>query len=158
MASDARPAADAEPRPSPLAGVVMVLAALAVFGVAYAVGGLFGRQADSTLGDLDARVVSAEEPSGTPMVTISAWEVAFDAREIVAPATQPLHLRLDNKDAGILHNIAVYRDPRAGELVVRGKLFDGPRVRDYRFEPIPPGTYYFQCDLHPSMSGEFRAE
>ena len=140
-----------------LNGALMVLAALAVFALAYAAGGLFGRQADDKVAT-DARVVEAEAASGTPQFTLAATNVAFDLRQIRLPANQPVHLRLDNKDAGILHNIAVYRDPQAAELVARGKLFDGPEVRDYRFDGFSSGTYYFQCDLHPSMSGSLVAE
>ena len=141
------------PRLTPVGGALLVAATLAVFVVAYAVGSLFGRAADDTLDGAGARVVAAREPSGTPLLTVRAKNVAFDTREITLPAGQPVLIRLENEDAGILHNIAVYRDPQASELVARGKLFDGPRTRDYHFEGIPVGTYYFQCDLHPSMNG-----
>ena len=153
MASQTRPVPADPPRLTVRNGVLMIVAALAVFAIAYAAGGLFGRQADDKIDETDARVVAAQEPSGTPLLTLTTWEVAFDTREIRVPADQPVHLRLDNKDAGILHNIAVYRDPRASELVVRGKLFDGPEIRDYRFDGFSPGSYYFQCDLHPTMNG-----
>lgn len=141
-----------------LNSTLMLVAALATFAVAYAAGGFFGRQADDKAGASDARVVEAEAPSGTPLLTLAAANVAFDTGEIRVPADQPAHLRLDNRDAGILHNIAVYRDPQASELVARGKLFDGPEIRDYRFDSFTLGTYYFQCDLHPSMNGSLIAE
>jgi hypothetical protein len=155
MASQPRPVSAGAPRLTFLNGVLMVVAALAVFGIAYAAGGFFGRQADDKVKESDARIVEAEEPAGTPLLTLTAWEVTFDTREIRVPADQPVHLRLDNRDAGILHNIAVYRDPQASELVARGKLFDGPEARDYRFDGFSPGSYYFQCDLHPAMNGTF---
>jgi hypothetical protein len=156
MTSQTRPAA-ADARLTFLNGALMALAALAVFALAYAVGGYFGREADDKV-EAGVRLVEAEPPSGTPLRALVAMNVAFDLREIRIPADQPAHLRLDNKDAGILHNIAVYRDRQASELVARGKLFDGPEVRDYRFEGFAPGTYYFQCDLHPSMNGSLIAE
>jgi len=154
MAAQPAPA-PAAPRLTVLGGALMVAAALAVFAAAYAVGGLFGRQADGKVDETDARVVAAVAPSGTPQQALAAWEVAFDTRTIRVPAGQPAHLRLDNKDAGIFHNIAVYRDPQASELLARGKLFIGPEIRDYRFDAFAPGTYYFQCDLHPAMNGTF---
>lgn len=141
-----------------LSGALMVAAALAIFAAAYGVGGLFGRAADDKAKDADTRIVAAEEPSGTPDLTLRAQNVAFDAKEIIVPAGRPAVIRLDNEDAGILHNIAVYRDAQVSELVTRGKLFDGPRTRDYRFEAFEAGTYYFQCDLHPSMNGVLRSE
>jgi plastocyanin len=158
MASQTRPVPAGPPRLTFLNGVLMIAAALAVFGIAYAAGGLFGRQADDKVNATDARIVEAEAPSGTPLLTLEARDVEFDTREIRVPANQPIHLRLDNKDAGILHNIAVYRDPQASLLVARGKLFDGPEARDYRFDGFSPGTYYFQCDLHPAMNGTLVSE
>jgi plastocyanin len=64
-------------------------------------------------------------------------------------------IRLENEDAGILHNVAVYQDDEATSGLVRGALFDGPRTRDYTFPALPAGSYLFQCDLHPAMRGSF---
>jgi plastocyanin len=139
-------------------GALMLAAALAIFAVAYVVGGVFGRDADRKVDDAGASTVAALDPSGTPLLTVIAKGIAFDTERIAVPAGQPVQLRLDNEDAGVLHNIAVYRDDRASDLVVRGKLFDGPRERDYRFEAMPAGTYYFQCDLHPAMNGTLTAQ
>ena len=153
-----QPAASDTLRLTLLSGTLMVAAALAVFAAAYAVGGIFGRDADSRLDGAGARVVAAEEPAGTPLVTVRTKNVVFDTQTITVPPEQPVQVRLGNEDAGIFHNIAVYRDAQASDLVARGKLFDGPRTRDYRFEGFPAGTYYFQCDLHPAMSGTLIAE
>lgn len=152
------PASSDPPRLTLLSGALMVAAALAVFGAAYAVGGLFGRGADSKLDGAGARAVAADEPAGTPLLTVRAKNVAFDTQAITVPADQPAQIRVENEDAGIFHNIAVYRDAQASDLVARGTLFDGPRTRDYRFAAFPAGTYYFQCDLHPAMSGTLIAE
>ena len=134
---------------------IMLLAAFVLFTVAYAVAGVFGRDSDGQVTDLDARVVPAEEAFGTPLLTVTARAVAFDTNEILVQHGEVAQIRLDNIDAGINHNIAVYRDEAATDLIIRGKLFDGPDVRDYHFEGMPAGTYYFQCDLHPAMSGTF---
>jgi plastocyanin len=136
---------------------LMVIAAAATFLVAYAVGGVFGRAADTKLAGSESRTAPALDPSGTPDLTIRAQNVAFDAKTVTVPAGRPLVLRLENEDAGILHNIAIYRDARAAELIARGALFDGPRTSDYHFDPLPPGAYYFQCDLHPAMNGVVQA-
>ena len=152
------PASSDSARLSLLSGAVMVIAAVAVFAAAYAAGGVFGRNADGKLDGAGARVVAAVEPAGTPLLTVRTRSVAFDTQTITVPAAQPAQIRVENEDAGIFHNIAVYRDAQASNLVARGKLFDGPRTRDYRFEPFSAGAYYFQCDLHPAMSGTFIAE
>jgi len=145
------------PRLTLLGGALMVAAALATFAGAYAVGGLFGRAADNKL-DGGSHVVAAIEPSGTPLLTVHSRNVAFDTDTITLPAGQPAQIRLENEDAGIFHNIAVYHDAQASDLVARGALFDGPRTRDYHFAGIPAGTYYFQCDLHPAMGGTLIAK
>ena len=143
-------------RLTPATGALLVAAALALFFAAYSVGGFFGRAAD----DKQAGVVPvpAEAPSGDADVLLVAKNVAFDTESITVPADRPVVIRIDNIDAGILHNIAVYRDEQVSELVARGALFGGPEVRQYRFQPFPVGTYYFQCDLHPAMSGTFVAQ
>ena len=153
-----RPAASDTPRLTLLNGALMVAAALLVFAAAYAAGGLFGRDANGKLDGPGARAVAADEPAGTPLLTIRTKNVAFDTQTITVPAEQPAQIRVENEDAGIFHNIAVYRDAQASDLVARGKLFDGPRTRDYHFAAFPAGTYYFQCDLHPAMSGTLIAE
>lgn len=137
---------------------VMLLAAVAIFATAYAVAAVFGRDSDGKVTDLDARVVPAMEMAGTPLLTVTARGVAFDTDAITVPAGQTSQIRLDNIDAGIYHNIAVYADRAAEILVIRGKLFDGPNVRDYFFDALPAGVYYFQCDLHPAMNGAFNVE
>jgi plastocyanin len=134
----------------PLLGLMLV-AALATFGAAYGVAGLFGRDADQKASD--AHAVAAADPAGTPDLALEAKSVAFSTDTITLTANQPAVIRLDNEDAGIFHNIAVYRDAQAGDLVARGQLFDGPHTKDYRFPALPAGTYHFQCDLHPVMKG-----
>jgi plastocyanin len=146
------------PRLTVSTGAVMVLAALAIFAAAYAVATVYGHDSDRKVENVDALTFPALEPSGTPLLTVVARGVAFDTDRIAVPADQPVHIRLDNIDAGIHHNIAIYRDRQASELVARGRLFDGPTVRDYRFDGFAAGAYYFQCDLHPAMNGSFIAE
>jgi plastocyanin len=135
----------------------MLAGAAALFAAAYLVGGVFGRAADDKH-DGAASTIPAREPSGTPLLTVVAQAVAFDTTSIRVPAGTAARLRLDNEDAGIDHNIAVYRDRQASDLVQRGALFDGPKTRDYVFEPFPAGAYYFQCDLHPAMNGTLLSE
>jgi plastocyanin len=40
-----------------------------------------------------------------------------------------------------------------------GEIITGPATINYTFTaPSEPGTYYFQCDVHPSMNGDFIVE
>lgn len=128
--------------------------ALALFAAAYGVGTLFGNAADGKAPTSAGADVPAMTPSrDTPDASLLAKNVAYDQGEIRVPAGRPLLLRVVNEDAGIFHNIAVYRAAGAADLVTRGALFNGPRTREYHFAGFIAGAYYFQCDLHPQMHG-----
>jgi hypothetical protein len=63
---------------------------------------------------------------------------------------------MNNQDAGVLHNFAVYTNAQATTRVFMGDLVAGPIVHDYTFTAPPPGTYFFRCDVHPdTMTGTF---
>jgi plastocyanin len=135
----------------------MIAASLALFAASYVIGSLFGMLADRGHADIGARTIPAQTPAGVPELSVKAWNIAFDTRTITVPAGREVTIRLQNDDAGILHNIAVYTDQSVSQVVQRGALFDGPHTRDYRFQPFEAGSYFFQCDLHPNMSGVFIA-
>jgi plastocyanin len=87
---------------------------------------------------------------------VTASGIAFDVATITLKANTATTLTFDNKDAGIPHNIAIY--PSASELtspLFRGDIITGPATAEYRIPPLKPGTYYFQCDVHPTtMNGQ----
>jgi plastocyanin len=58
-----------------------------------------------------------------------------------------------NNDAGTQHNIAIYQDSSAADSLFSGDFVTGIATEDYAVPAIPPGTYYFQCDVHPTMNG-----
>ncbi|HEX9124272.1 MAG TPA: cupredoxin domain-containing protein [Actinomycetota bacterium] len=87
-------------------------------------------------------------------LTVTAEGIAFDTSCIEIPAGQPVTITFDNKDAGVQHNIAVF--PSSTELtnpMFRGDLLTGPATTDYKVGPFDAGTYYFHCDVHPTMNG-----
>jgi hypothetical protein len=56
------------------------------------------------------------------------------------------------------HVLAVYTDSRAQQVIFRGQIITGPNASvTYRFTaPSQPGTYFFRCDVHPTiMMGQF---
>jgi plastocyanin len=85
--------------------------------------------------------------------TVVAADLAFDTDVIHLPADTPTTLTLDNREAGIPHNIAIYTDDSLGESLFVGDLVTGPASIDYEIPAIPAGEYYFHCDVHPDMSG-----
>lgn len=93
------------------------------------------------------------------MVNIVAQDFAFDAETITVPAGAEVTMVLDNQDQGIPHNVAVYDSPLRAEQIFVGEIITGPAETTYTFTaPSEPGTYYFQCDVHPDMNGDFIVE
>ncbi|HEX9123699.1 MAG TPA: cupredoxin domain-containing protein [Actinomycetota bacterium] len=99
-------------------------------------------------------------PTGTPggggatTSTVAAEGIAFDTAEIHLPGNQAVTLTFENKDAGIQHNIAIF--PSESDLqnpLFRGEIVTGPATTQYQIPALQPGTYYFHCDIHPTMNG-----
>jgi plastocyanin len=84
-------------------------------------------------------------------LTVESVDMAFDTDTITLTAGEATTLFYRNLD-GAPHNIAIYTDEGASE-----ELFVGETITDdavtYEIPALEPGTYYFQCDVHPSMNG-----
>jgi plastocyanin len=90
---------------------------------------------------------------GAPAVQVAAQNLEFDTNEIDLPPGTASTIAFDNKDAGVQHNIAIYADDSLGELLFKGDLVTGPATATYDVPAIPAGTYFFHCDVHPTMNG-----
>ncbi len=86
-------------------------------------------------------------------LTVTAQALKFNTDEIDLSAGQPTTVTFDNQDAGVPHNIAIYNDSSLSETLFQGEQFPGIESREYPIPPLEPGTYYFQCDVHPTMNG-----
>jgi plastocyanin len=72
----------------------------------------------------------------------------------VAPSGDKVTIHFVNSDAGTQHNIALFQGSDAtAPLLFRGELIAGPASVDYTFEAPPAGSYFFHCDVHPTMTG-----
>ncbi|HEY5628761.1 MAG TPA: cupredoxin domain-containing protein [Candidatus Limnocylindrales bacterium] len=83
-------------------------------------------------------------------LTIEARGLAFDPVIATMPAGQPLRLILDNQDAGVEHNIHVFRgdtDYGTTSSVI------GPGLAALELPAMAAGSYQFECTLHPDMIG-----
>lgn len=83
--------------------------------------------------------------------------LAFDKDTIELAAGEPQVIGLDNQDSEP-HNVAIYKNADAGASQ-QGAIFDGEEVpagssTEYEVGPLDTGKLFFQCDIHPSMSGE----
>ncbi|HLF71123.1 MAG TPA: hypothetical protein VI759_03090 [Dehalococcoidia bacterium] len=114
------------------------------------------------------QTAQAPAPAGTPgtiepftgqTIIVIAANIAFDKKELTAKTGSQIRLRLDNRDAATKHNVAVYKSstdltPASSGSV--GLTFDGPGIDDTVFDAPAVGSYFFRCDVHPTiMTGTF---
>jgi len=98
--------------------------------------------------------VSPTEDRGE-RVKIKAKNFAFDVSTITVPAGSRVIIEFENED-GIPHNVAFYTSPSLSSTIYKGEIITGPREITYTFTaPTTPGIYYFRCDVHPDMDGQF---
>lgn len=96
--------------------------------------------------------------SGPVQVKLTAKDEKFNTAEIDVPAGATVVVSLDNEDTGF-HNVAFYtaKDTKTA-IGTAMDLFKGPNITKTITitAPTTPGTYYFQCDVHPeTMNGAF---
>jgi plastocyanin len=104
-----------------------------------------------------AMLAAACQPGATalpsfsgPEATVSAVNIAFQPAEVTLPAGSPLRIVLDNRDAGVPHDIRI---SQGGREIATSPVVTGPGQTEVRFGPLPAGTYQFTCTIHPSMTG-----
>ena len=85
--------------------------------------------------------------------TLVAQGIAFDTDTLNLPADTATTLTFENKDANTPHNFAIYEDDTATTPLFQGDIVTGPATVEFKLPAIPAGTYYFQCDVHPTMNG-----
>ncbi len=101
---------------------------------------------------------TATTPAGPVTVDITAKNTTFNKSQITVPAGVQVTINMTNDDA-IFHNFAVYTAKDAKTAIGTAlNLFKGPNVTKTLTitAPSTPGTYWFQCDVHPDvMNGSF---
>lgn len=86
------------------------------------------------------------------MVDLVAQNISFDKNTITVPAGAAVMINFDNKDISVAHNFAVYTDSTATKVIYQGQIVTGPATTTYIFTaPSTPGSYFFRCDVHPTM-------
>lgn len=96
---------------------------------------------------------SAPEVSIPPgAVVITAKDRTFDTQTLVVPAGVKFPLVLINRD-GEAHNVAIRtKQGFDGDVVFRHDPVTATTIV-LEAGPIAAGTYYFICEVHPSMTG-----
>lgn len=90
----------------------------------------------------------------------TAQGTAFQDQCLVAPAGKNFSIIFDDKDVASVtgqHNIAIATDSAGTKLIFTGALVTGPAKVTYdvtgKSGPLAVGTYYFHCQVHPTMTG-----
>jgi len=101
----------------------------------------------------------AAAPDDEVTIEIVADGNAFDLDSITVPAGAHVVIEFTNEDS-VRHNVAVYTDDSAEEEIFVGDTITGPgETITYEFDaPEEAGTYFFRCDVHPTMNGDFVVE
>jgi len=95
-------------------------------------------------------VPSTCTPRGTTL-ELTAVNIAFDPSVLCARAGHPFSIAFDNRDAGVPHNVQIFTDRNMSESVFKGALISGVDTVAYSVAALPPGVYWFRCDVHPSQ-------
>jgi copper-containing nitrite reductase len=96
---------------------------------------------------------SSADATATAKVTVMAENNKFDQNTITVQAGQPVTLTLMNHDQA-LHNLHVIGLKGSDGKDVQTPLVEQGKIGSVTFTPAKPGTYKFQCDVHPAdMTG-----
>jgi cytochrome c oxidase subunit 2 len=95
------------------------------------------------------------DPNGTSLA-LTAHDISWNQRCLAVPANTAFTVSVTNQDAGIQHNFSIYDSFFEKQTFFQSPKLMGPTSQTFQVQGLPPGTYYFQCDVHgPSMSGAF---
>jgi cytochrome c oxidase subunit II len=94
---------------------------------------------------------STPTPEGAGAATdLIAQNIAFDKSSITVKAGSQIIINFNNID-NVPHNFSVYTDSSAATPIFKGNII-GLGTITYTFTaPGSPGTYFFRCDVHPTM-------
>lgn len=88
-----------------------------------------------------------------PEIDVGAADLVFDTDKLELAASGTV-INFANEDSQP-HNIAIY--PSKDELnaaLFKGSIINAGGSVVYEVGELEPGEYFFQCDVHPTMTGE----
>jgi plastocyanin len=100
-----------------------------------------------------------DENAATQMrFELTAQGLTFDRNEFTVPAGANVVIEFNNQEQ-LPHNFSLYESSNAQVSLFAGRIITGPASTTYEFTaPEEPGEYYFRCDVHPLMNGQFIVE
>jgi plastocyanin len=100
----------------------------------------------------DSVNVTLTAPPAAAVVSITAHGLAFNISQITVSSRAAVTVNFNNQDSGVTHTFSVYTNSATTTSIFAGTPLTGVSSTTYRFTaPSVPGTYYFQCDFHPTM-------
>ena len=96
--------------------------------------------------------------NGTSLALV-AHNTSWNQFCLAVPGNTPFTINITNQDGGIQHNFAIYDSFFQKQTFFQSPKLTGPTSATFDVGALPPGRYYFQCDVHgPAMSGAFIVE
>jgi cytochrome c oxidase subunit 2 len=94
--------------------------------------------------------------SNAVTINLTAQNIAFNMSTITVPAGAAVTVNFQNMDNQTPHNFSVYTSGSATGTaagpIFTGQIVTGVSSTTYKFTaPTTPGTYFFRCDVHPTM-------
>ena len=98
-----------------------------------------------------------------PTFTLVAKDLKFDAKEITVEVGKAAVILVDNQDAGVLHNLAIYLSESSAKksepALFASQTLPGPVQERLQLTMEKAGTFFFRCDVHPTtMAGKLIAK
>jgi cytochrome c oxidase subunit II len=99
--------------------------------------------------------VSCPPASGNRLQLV-AHNITWNKNCLAITAGQAASVTVQNLDAGIDHNFAIWDGIDTQHQFFATGRFAGVATRTFTIPSLSPGKYYFQCNIHgPAMSGAF---
>jgi len=94
-------------------------------------------------------------PADTTPGQLAAKNTAYDKDCLAEPSNKAFTLTFDNQDAGVPHNVVIFKGKDAtAPVAFHGTLFPGPAIQKYQVPALAAGRYFFHCEAHPTaMTG-----
>jgi plastocyanin len=92
-------------------------------------------------------------PNVTVLELGTSGVLAYDKKELEASAGEAFAIHFNNTDAGQTHDVDLHDS--GGAVVDDTPTITGPAEATYVYKPLEPGTYTYQCSVHPipAMTG-----
>ena len=97
--------------------------------------------------DRPSTIPGVDEP-----IELEADNLEFDKTDLRFPSSVEVQVDFDNRDS-VVHNLSIY-ESKGGDELFKGEIIDGGDDITYEIPALEAGTYWFQCDVHPTtMTG-----